>query len=128
MKHARVLVILCAIVTLVSCVGAGIQDVKSYSEMTPQEKVGFAKRMYNNATEEYRWQYNTRKNSEGRFNDEDMEFLKSYLAALKQSHRGILLYESVVVTLANQEVTSVEAEEAMIMAIREMTALLGGKK
>ena len=110
---------------LSACIGA-TANVKSYSDMTPQEKVGVAKRAYNNAADEYRWQYNARKNSDGKFSEDDTKFLQNYLEVMQKSHRAVVLYEAVVITMVSNEVTSVEAENAMIMAIRDLTTLLGG--
>ena len=124
MKYTRSVLTMCVILILLTGCMAGMQGVKSYSEMTPKEKAGFALSVYNNAAGEYLWQYQTRAKEDGSFSDNDRERLKKYWDALNKAWKPIKIYDTYISagTLPTQEM-----EDELVAIIRTLSLLLEDK-
>lgn len=100
---------------------AGGQGVKSYSEMTPKDKLGFAMSLYNDAAGEYMWLYQTRQQEGQGFSKEDREFLKQYYQTLETSWKGINLYKTWVEA---GTLPTPDMEDELVAIIRSLSLLM----
>jgi hypothetical protein len=122
-KNSRVkikCIVLAAIVLFLgACLGPQMQNVKSYSEMTPKEKVGFAMSLYNDAAGEYMWLFQT-KTANGPLSEDDRKFLHKYWNSLNVSHLPIATYDTWVKagTLPTQDM-----EDELVTIIRTLSTL-----
>ena len=124
MTYARSVLTIGVILILLTGCMASMQNVKSYGQMTPKEKAGFALSIYNNAAGEYLWQYQISKKEDGSLSDSDRERLKKYWNALDKAWKPIKIYDTYISagTLPTQEM-----EDELVAIIRTLSLLLEDK-
>lgn len=117
MKHIKIY----GLLVIIALLAVGCQSMpapKPFSELVPKEKVSLAMAAYNNATAEYRYQFDLAVKP---FSKESAAYFQAFKKTLGVAWTAIGTYD---VFVAGNMTPTPDAERAIIDAIRQLQALV----
>lgn len=117
-KQLLVPLILCVVVAFVAC--SGMPKPKPFQDMTAKEKASLALSTYNDAFEEYKYQYSL---ASIPMTEEQIDFFTGFKKSLTVAWQAINAYTPFV---DGDMAPTPEAEQALLGALRGLQAYIGG--